>query len=83
MPAPTGSLHTKKLFKGTSINCLGEANSQYPRTYSVGNIKRIHICVLKARALKNALIEPTLKKKVSTSEKKFVFLHCDIVASFF
>ena len=45
--------------KGTSINCPGGANFQYPRTNSVGYIKQIHHSVLKARALKNELIEPT------------------------
>ena len=53
-------------FKGTSINCLGEANSQYPLTYSVGCIKQIHLSVSKARALKNVLIESLLTKTVST-----------------
>ena len=38
---------------GTSINCPGGANFQYPRTNSVGYIKQIHHSVLKARALKN------------------------------
>ena len=45
--------------KGTSINCPRGANFQYPRTNSVGYIKQIHHSVLKARALKNELIEPT------------------------
>ena len=45
--------------KGTSINCPEGASFQYPRTNSVGYIKQIHHSVLKARALKNELIEPT------------------------
>ena len=45
---------------GTSINCLGGANFQYPRTNSVGYIKQIHHCVLKACALKREFLEVAL-----------------------
>ena len=53
-------LHPFHNIKGTSINCPEGANFQYPRTNSVGYIKQIHHSVLKARALKNELIESTL-----------------------
>ena len=59
-----GSYNCKQLIIRSFYKLPREANSQYPRTYSVGFIMRIHLSVQKARALNIELKEAASYKNL-------------------